>query len=224
MAASGFASWESSTQHCRPAPDGVTISVHASRRHSRCSSGNRSGRSPSTRNSAAGAMGTVYRGVYTKTGQQRRHQDHAARPGAGKRQRRRPLRARGRHPQAVQSSQHRPALRHRQVPRHALLRHGVHRRRVARPHHGPPRPADLGRGRRSGHATLRRPAARPRGRRHPPRPEAVQPHDPQDGKTLKLTDFGIAKDTGRHRAHPRQLHRRHRRLHVARSSAAANAT
>ena len=43
-------------------------------------------------------------------------------------------------------------------------------------------------------AALRGPPARPRQGDHPPRPEAVEPDDHPDGM-LKLTDFGIAKDT-----------------------------
>ena len=60
-------------------------------------------------------------------------------------------------------------------------------------HPGARAPA-LARGGRPGHPDLRRAALRPRARRRPPRPEAVEPDGHRADGKIKLTDFGIAKD------------------------------
>ena len=137
-----------------------------------------------------GAMGVVYKATHEPTGKAAAvkviSKELAPRGNAYDR-----FKSEAEHPQAV------PAPEHREVPRPGpiqgdlVLRDGVHpRQRSTSAQRAGPLPwkevVDLA-------FSSARPSLRPRARGRPPRPEAVEP-DGHGRGTVKLTDFGIAKD------------------------------
>ena len=132
--------------------------------------------------------------------QRRRHQDPARRLALARAAR--ALRRRAAHARPAQPPLHRAAVRRRLAPRrHAVVRHGVRRGRpltdYCRSHGSSHRGAAraLPRGVRGG-------AARPRARRHPPRPQALEhPGDGRrHGEAARLRHRQASRAPRRHRS------------------------